>query len=31
LVVRAQMIAYLNKHAPGAFVRAHIAIDKGDM
>jgi len=25
------MIAYLNKHAPGAFVRAHIAIDKGDM
>ena len=29
--VREQMIAYLNKHAPGAFVRAHIAIDKGDM
>ncbi|MDD4101658.1 MAG: mechanosensitive ion channel [Kiritimatiellae bacterium] len=27
VTVREQMIAFLNKHAPGAFVRAHIAID----
>lgn len=27
VAVREQMIAFLNKHAPGAFVRAHVAID----
>ncbi|MDD2456151.1 MAG: mechanosensitive ion channel [Kiritimatiellae bacterium] len=27
VAVREQMIAYLNRYAPGAFVRAHIAID----